>query len=833
MRGVRRPAGIVQPALLTIPAVLCTALGRVLRAPPPCCNGDRAAEHGATDIRGGGQVSISSRGFPGRVGSLPVPPHALVGRAAELDLLNRLLTSGDKRLVTITGPPGVGKTRLATAAAIGLGDRFGDGVIFADLTAVRNAELVPVEIAGALGAGVASTALPTAEDLTAAVADRELLLVVDNFEHVLPGAACLAVALARCPGLRVLVTSRERLHLRAEREVPLSPLALPGPADAEDVCRLASTPSVEMLIQRVRDFDPAFAVTPANRAALAEICIRLDGLPLALELAAARLRLFSPGELTFRLRHRVALLTSDTVDVPDRHRTLRAALTWSHELLTSPERTLFRRLSVFVGGWTLDAAAEVCAVADVVATSTSLVDKSLILRRYGDRDVAHLDMLESLREFATELLEQAGETEATRARHAEHFARLGMRIEARIGTAEEGAAVEEVGVDVGNLREALGYSLSADRTELALPLAAALGWYCYTRGQLGSGLATLEAALVAAGGTEPPDDALAGALLMAGVVAFARGELDRAEEHLARSLGASEQTGSLRRLAIAHAFLGHVARARGHLDDAVVHHQCAGRLHGQLDNAPGVAWSRYDLGLLARRRGDRDGAAELLRESLCSFRDLTYPWAIGHSAWALASVELGRGRSDDAAPLLAEALASFEAMDDGRGLAQCLEAVAALARARSRYRDAARLLGAAAALRDRLAAPLPAEEERAHLSLTQSLRQELGSGPADAFRRAGRELRSADVLALARKVLAGPAEAAAAPREPTGPLTRREYQVAMLVRRGCTNRQIGRQLGISEKTIEVHVHHSLHKLGASSRAEIAAWVAAQERDTVP
>ena len=762
-------------------------------------------------------MQVSGRGPPPRrTGGLPASATPLIGRDAELAALGAAITRADERLITLTGPPGVGKTRLAIAAAAAVGSRFRDGVVFVDLTPVRDPDLVLPEVARALGLrDLPGRPLP--DRILTAVAERDLLIVVDNMEHVLDAGPALAALLAECPLLRLLATSRERLHLRGEREYPVAPLELPTPGDVDDLERLAETPSMSMLLHRVRGFQPDFAVTSANAAALAEICIRLDGLPLALELATARLKLFTAGELTFRLRHRMQLLTSGARDGPDRHRTLRAALTWSHDLLVPDERVLFRRLSVFVGGWTLEAAEQVCGVADVVETTASLVDKSLVRRHTPAGAIAEFGLLESIREFAAERLDDQGETETIRAQHTRYYTAHAVRMEGLIGTGEETLSVWKIGTAERNLHAAFQHAWDNGRSDQALPLAAVLGWCLYTRGHIGQGQATLDRALALAdaGPDRPPGPALAGALQIAAVLTVARGEFDRAEELLDRALRIVERFDDLRRRAFDSAFRGQVARARGDHAGAVAHHDRARALYARLGSAPGVAWSHYDLGLLDRRRGDVAGAIEHLEESLAQFRDTGYAWAVGCVAWALATVELRRGRVEKAAALLAEALDEVEAAGDGRGLAQTLEATAGVACEQGAYRSAGQLLGAAAVLRERLAAPLPDEDRGAHHALSQQVRQALGPDEADRARSSGRRLSNAQVGAIARRVLRA------------SQLTPREQQVARLIASGRTNRQIGRELGIAEKTTEVHVHHIIGKLGARCRSEVAAWVGAQ------
>jgi non-specific serine/threonine protein kinase len=752
----------------------------------------------------------------------------LIGRSAELTTLTTALAAPGTRLLTLTGPPGVGKTRLALATASAAAHDFAAGGRFVDVAALRDPAELIAEIARVLGVG-AAPGLPLLQRLISAVADKELLLLVDNCEHVIEAGGELAVLAVGCPRLRIVATSRERFRLAGEREFPVPPLAMPELADVADLTRLAANPSVALLVQRTHAVLPDFQITRQNARAIAEICVRLDGLPLAIELAAARLKLFTPAELAGRLGQRMRLLTDGPRDVPVRHRTLRAAIEWSHDLLTPPEHVLFRRLSVFAQGWTLAAAERVCGQPglDVLAATSSLVDKSLLRRTAHAGETAQFSMLESLREFAAEQLATSGEFAVTRSRHAAYFAMLATEAEAGIGTAAETYWWDWIGRERGNLRAALDHALAAGDIGSALRLGSALGWYSYTRGHLGEGRAVVDLVLSAATAAgdppadPPPADVMSGTLLAGGVVAWGSGDLDRAAELLRRSLPAADA----RRTAIATAFLGHVARGRGDYDEALARYREAERLCADLGDRRGVAWARHDLGLLARERGDYTTAEPLLRDSLDQFEDLGYPWAIAWSAWALGTVLLGSGRAEAAAPLLVEALVGYESVDDRRGVAQCLEALAALGSAQGAHEAATRLLAAAAALRLALAAPLREAERRTRDLAEAAARSALRPEAYDHARHAGRTMPLAAAIGLARSVAAAHHEAADASGGIA--LTPRERQVAALVATGRTNRQVGRALGIAEKTAEVHVHNIMGKLGAHGRAEVAAWAVAR------
>jgi predicted ATPase len=718
---------------------------------------------------------------------LPAPADLFVGRDGELEAISHLLAGGRTKLVTLTGPPGIGKTRLAIACASAYCACTGDAAVFVDLAPVQDPARVAVELAQALG--VAPRAgIDLVDHLVSSLGQQDRVVVLDNCEHVLAAATDIGRVLAGCDRLLVLATSRERLRLSLEQEFPVPPLAVPAPADVADLEALAENPSIALMIDRARRLNPRFALTAANAALLASACARLEGLPLAIELAAARLKVLTPGELVFRLGSRMDVLAVSTRDVPVRQRALRTAIEWSYDLLNAAERAMFRGLSVFVGKWTLADAENVCAgtADDVLTVVESLLDKSLIRRLPGDAQTAEFSMLESLREFAAQLLVSHDEDALMRSRHADHYAALAVEFEASVGLPDERTWWQRIGRYDADLLAALEYCLAAGRHDQALPLAAALGWYHYTRGDLGHGQALVGRALgaisgqpdaaLACGDVKP--DALAAALVAGGVLAVAGGQFRRGEDLLLRALRHCEQRGDVRRAGTASAFLGQSARSNGQWDASAAWHQRAAAAFEELGNPQSVAWARHDLGLLARDRGDLASAVTLLRVCLRDFRELDYPWAAAWSAWGLGTALTAQGSIDDARPLLREALRIYLELSDPRGVAQCLEALAEIAAELAQHETAARLIGAAAALRDRLAAP-QADADQARISVVErTLARSLGPEVAERLRQAGRKLTSSDAAQLALSVASGSAAS-----DPAGidagradlvPLTRRE-----------------------------------------------------------
>jgi predicted ATPase/DNA-binding XRE family transcriptional regulator len=612
--------------------------------------------------------------------NLPTPSTPLLGRERELGEISTFVR--EVRLLTLTGTGGVGKTRLAIEAARNAADLFPAGTVFVGLAPLVDSALVVPTVAQSLGMREAEGQTPR-DTLRAYLRERRLLLVLDNFEHMLKAAPEVADLIETCPQLSVLVTSRAPLRVRGEQEYPVPPLALPASTLAPSVEELLGSASGKLFAERAREASPAFELTTHNSRAVAAICWRLAGIPLALELAAARIRFLDPSTLLSRLDQ--ALSAVGARDLPQRQRTMWATLDWSHELLSEVEQILFRRLSVFAGGFSVEAADEVGASGSIVAREVleilgRLVEQSLVVAQPDQEGSGvRYGMLEPVRQYASEKLEQSEEAEETKRRHYAHYLAFaeeadlayGLLTGARLTGAEGEAWMDRLERDHDNLRAALSWAKERDDVESGLRLAGTLCWFWWMRGYFAEGSNWTEDFLERAARGYPSalDGARAKALLGAGMLTFAHGDLLRSitllEEGLVAYRGLGDQAGTAATIAM----LGYVRRAQGDDERAEELSEEGLRLSRPLEDNRSAAISLNTLGHIARHRGDLDRAADLLGEALALWEKLEDRRGVAYSLYNLGVAALERGDAGHALELYEESLKVYEALQDEAGQA--------------------------------------------------------------------------------------------------------------------------------------------------------------------
>jgi predicted ATPase/class 3 adenylate cyclase len=690
--------------------------------------------------------------------NLPAQPTSLIGRDKEVMLIRSLLLDEDVHLITLSGPGGTGKTRLALCVAGKALPDFSGGVFFVPLASLTDYGLVESSIADALHIEE-SASEPLIESIEKYLSTRRVLLVLDNFEHVLGAAPLLGRLLASCHGVKVIATSQTLLHVSGEHDFPVPPLSLPDPGRRHTAESVASSEAVTLFVERAQMAKPGFSLTDDNAPAIAEICDRVDGLPLAIELAAARSRVLSPHAILDRLSHRLKLLTGGPSDRPERQKTLRGAIDWSYNLLDPAEKEFLKAVSVFGGGFDLDAAEAIGTRGDgdveAIDLVESLTDKSL-LRQNMSSDETRFWMLRTIREYAAELLEKEGPHDAYR-RHAELFLALAEAGSKELTGPNQSQWLARLETEHDNLRASLEWLLderdpSGEKVKWAIRLVAALGRFWYVRGYFLEGSKWLETALARDEARESPHRLTA--LHVLGILMDQRRNHSRAFELFEEELEIARALGDEHRVAIALNSLGAAARAQGDrsLAKDLLHQSIA--LRRELGEFKETASSLTNLASVAMDDGNVAEARQLLEQSLSLDTEYGDDWGIAVNLGNLCTVALEEGNLREAHDLFERAIELFRMVGDTDGLAECLEKAVGLASELGETVAGARLGGAVEATRTSIGSPIAAVDQFRFEQYLEKPRAELSPEEYEIAWQEGRQMSMEEALKYARETLA-------------------------------------------------------------------------------
>lgn len=794
--------------------------------------------------------ATSARGL-NRPSNLPAPVTSFIGRDREIADVRQTLRAA--RLVTLVGIGGVGKTRLACEVAACAAGQFADGTWLVELASLTDATRIADAIAAVLDVRE-QAGRPLMTSLIEALRRRQILLILDNCEHLLASSATVVIELlAACPHLTVLATSRSPLRVYGEHEYAVQPLTLPDLDPFPAPGHLGRISSIALFTHRARAVRSRFRLTERNARSVAEICHRLDGLPLAIELAAARTKLLDPPELLRRLDARFPLLSDEVRGVPARHLALHETIGWSYDLLGIDERILFRRLAAFAGGWDIEAAERVCAgeaigSADILNLLTHLVDQSLVVVDDGGRATRYR-FLESVREYSAERLAESGEGDVVRGRHLAWCAALAERAEPELLGPEQATWYARLQEEHPNIRAALAWGERDDDAILALRLAGALGRFWQVRGHLSEGRQAIECLLSRAVGAPT---VRAKAYNHLGTIAYLQGDIPASHQaHVAAYALRDEVDDPFHRI---HPLFGlaETARVNGDVDGAITLLQQALDEARAADHRVTIYHALYLLANARESAGRPDLAVAALEEAIHLIRAQGDTWLGSMVLHRLAFFALVQQDGARAVSLISESLALRRAIDDTLGTAHCIETLAWIAARQGAAERAARLFGTAEALRERVGAALFSWEAPGHEQAVAAARAQLDEPAFAAAWAAGRAMSVDDAIDAGTAIVATPpigilpaacldpgaADSGAGDQGPAplstaeadarrvALLTPRELDIVGLIARGYSDREIAASLAIRPRTAETHVKNIREKLGFRSRGRIAAWAAA-------